>query len=460
MVFGLFQSSVPMFAREKAWAEVRMQWLWDRLGGERLLRSQMLLPDVALAACVNVDGEFDLQACFELVCHQMQVDPRRCEVRVGGFEEMGDHAGTWESAERQNVIRIRNDQLGKPLSVVSTLAHELSHEILLGGELLRQDELDQEDVTDLLPVFCGCGLFAANATVGEPRTHGAAGLSRQGYLNSGVLGYACALYAWARGETATRWKSFLRPDAAVTFKRGCRYLQRTGDSLFRPMESNHLLSASASALAVNLRDASPSASIGTLWALANLGDEARDVLGEIVPLLQHGHYEIRAAAARALGKIGGTNTATHRQLTRLVYDGHWQVRTAVALAIGRLAIDPDDAVATLSRLVVDDDSTVATAASLALVQFGADAGKADKDIFAALKKSVIRWDVDLASRLLAVLAMCQASVPDYLCRRFSFDEELRDQALHFFETEVSRFASEDWQSLTKYLLQVHCCPLG
>lgn len=460
MVFGWFQPSVPMFAREKAWTEVRMQWLWDQLGGERLLKSRMLLPDHALATCRQADGEFDLQACFELVCQQLQVDPRRCALRVGTYEDMGDHVGTWERGEPQNVIWIRADQLRQPMSVVSTLAHELSHEILLGGELLPQDAPDQEDVTDLLPVFCGCGLFAANATVGEQRTDDAAWLSRQGYLNSGVLGYACALYAWARGETASRWASCLRPDAAVTFKRGCRYLQRTGDSLFRPLEANHLASASASTLAVNLRDASPSSLIGTLWALSQREGDARGLVADIVPLLQHRHFEIRAAAARALGRIGGADPIAHRQLARLVDDRHWQVRTAVALAIGQLAMEPEDAVAALSRLLVNDDSTVAAAAGLALVQFGAEAGRVEKHIFAALKKAVIRWDVELAGRLLVVLSMCQSSVPDYLCSRFSFDAELREQALHFFETVVAPLASEDWQKLTAKLLRIQCCPLA
>ncbi len=460
MVFGWLRPSVPMFAREKAWAEIRMQWLWDQLGGERLLNSQVLLPEDVLARCVPGGGELDLQACFEIVCRQMQVDPQSCEVRVGAFDEMLDHVGTWVPREARSLISIRPDQLEEPLSVVATLANQLAHEILLRGERLRQDEPDQDSVIDLLPVFCGCGLFVANTTVEEQRREGAVLLSRQGYLNSGVLGYACALYAWARGETSAPWAAGLRPDAALTFQRGGRYLRRTGDSLFQPLESNPFFSANASTLVVRLRDASPSSSIGCLWALAERGEEARDVLSEILPLLQHRHFEVRAAAAKALGKIGGTDQETHRQLTRLVDDRRWQVRVATALAVGRLPVEPADAVATLAPLIVDDDSTVSHAAALALVQYGCDAGRAEADIFRALKKAVIGWDVGLASRLLAVLAMSQTSVPDYLYERFSFDEELRDQALHFYETDVAPVAGEDWLAVTEYLLQAHCCPLA
>ncbi|HAY79381.1 MAG TPA: hypothetical protein DCY79_06190, partial [Planctomycetaceae bacterium] len=123
-------------------------------------------------------------------------------------------------------------------------------------------------------------------------------------------------------------------------------------------------------------------------------------------------------------------------------------------------VEPADAVATLAPLIVDDDSTVSHAAALALVQYGCDAGRAEADIFRALKKAVIGWDVGLASRLLAVLAMSQTSVPDYLYERFSFDEELRDQALHFYETDVAPVAGEDWLAVTEYLLQAHCCPLA
>jgi len=50
-----------------------------------------------------------------------------------------------------------------PMSLVATMAHELGHVILLGGNLLTHDTPDQEPMTDLLTGFTGLGIFTANS---------------------------------------------------------------------------------------------------------------------------------------------------------------------------------------------------------------------------------------------------------------------------------------------------------
>ena len=66
----------------------------------------------------------------------------KCLVRLGHYVH-----------GEQSVIRIAKSQLAEPARLIATLAHELAHELLLGGGLLSASATDHEWVTDLLPVY-------------------------------------------------------------------------------------------------------------------------------------------------------------------------------------------------------------------------------------------------------------------------------------------------------------------
>jgi hypothetical protein len=125
-------------------------------------------------------------------------------------------------------IGISTAQLGDPLSLVATLAHEIGHEILIGQNRITSDESDHEPLTDLLTVFLGMGIFNGNATIRDSgwSSGGWSGWStkRLGYLDQRTFGYALARFAWARGETKPRWIKSVRPDVRAPLKQGLRFL--------------------------------------------------------------------------------------------------------------------------------------------------------------------------------------------------------------------------------------------
>lgn len=90
------------------------------------------------------------------------------------------------------------------MKVVATLAHELGHVILLGGDHLKRDEEDMEPMTDLVTVYLGLGIFTANASRRleqhqDERKQGWS-MSRLGYLPEVVFAYALARFAKERGK--------------------------------------------------------------------------------------------------------------------------------------------------------------------------------------------------------------------------------------------------------------------
>ena len=161
---------------------------------------------------------------------------------VGGLEVCDDvqlpGATGHYDPQSGGMIRIARSQLSDPISLAATLAHELSHAILLGGRLISPDVPDHERVTDLVPVYLGVGLFAANSTVQEQElttgTYSGWRAGRQGYLPGRVFGYAMALFAFMREEWYPPWAGSLRDDVSAALTQGLRFLRRRGDSLFGP----------------------------------------------------------------------------------------------------------------------------------------------------------------------------------------------------------------------------------
>src|SRR5262249_47507736 len=129
--------------------------------------------------------------------------------------------------------------------LVGIMAHELSHQRLLGENRYRSDRFDNELLTDLTAVYHGFGVFLANnprRSTGELRHWPGTKLHRPTYLSVPMLAYALAHIAWHRDETRPLWAKFLRWAPRSEFRMGLRYLQKSADSSFRPVR---LLSASA-----------------------------------------------------------------------------------------------------------------------------------------------------------------------------------------------------------------------
>lgn len=164
-----------------------------------------------------------LTVLFQRVCGYMQVDERRIDLEVFPDEanelsavvpfwraDMGGAAGLYISAtdESRLVIAVRSSKLNNPLAVVATMAHELAHVILLGGNLVDRESQDMEPLTDLTIVFLGLGIFTANAAAQfeqhqDGRSQGWS-MQRLGYLSEQMYGYALVKFAFERGGKTAR----------------------------------------------------------------------------------------------------------------------------------------------------------------------------------------------------------------------------------------------------------------
>lgn len=236
MPFAWFGSrSCPIEPEVREWIDRRWDWLGRAFGVERMLESRLVLPRPEFFPRSSRDHPDYLQATLESVCSYMGVDPRSIHLNV--YQEMNlvdrrgrplGSAGLYQKVNETYEIWIEVRTLDYIHTIVSTIAHELGHVLLLGEGRISSDEEDHEHLTDLLTVFLGLGVFSANTVIREENwTSDGANFtitSRSGYLTMPMYAYALALYARDRGETRPAWTRELRPDVRSPFKQSLRYL--------------------------------------------------------------------------------------------------------------------------------------------------------------------------------------------------------------------------------------------
>jgi hypothetical protein len=232
----------------KEWIEERLQWLSDEFGHDVFTRRALILPLAEFFPDPYDASDESVRVLMDRVCGYMDADPERVQLRLFDnpnplwlVNERGHYlpptAGRYDERSHKAIIHIETSQLGDPMTLVGTIAHELAHLRLLGERRIRDDIYDNELLTDLTVVFFGLGIFLANV----PRSWASqitqwpgATAPRPEYMTQNMFGYALAHTAWFRQERHPKWARHLRLDARPSFKQGLRYLWASGDSKFRP----------------------------------------------------------------------------------------------------------------------------------------------------------------------------------------------------------------------------------
>jgi hypothetical protein len=239
----LFSSRCPVSERDRAWAEQRTRWLAGEVGLERIRSLPVILPTPeffpdpydgspeAGVRMVRRVGQF-MGVGTQGLDVQFYADDR--PPIFGGMQHGA--AGLFEQAGQMVRVSLASSNLDDPLTLVATAAHELSHVLLHGQGRLSGEEPDHEQVTDLLTVVLGFGVFTANSRIRSHNWHDGNregwSIQRVGYLTQPQVGYALALFAHVRNEEAPPWAGELCADVRSPFKQGLRYLRKAGTSLF------------------------------------------------------------------------------------------------------------------------------------------------------------------------------------------------------------------------------------
>jgi hypothetical protein len=249
-MFSWFRPVCPCDPAAKRWVEDRLRWLTRQFGLHVLLERPIILPTEEFFPDPWDGSTKAACAMFHRVCEYMGVDRTCVELRFFDQKErswsplgraFGIKAGTWSGAEQpwlRGVVSIERGGLYQPADLVGIMAHELSHQRLLGEGRADPDAFDNELLTDLTAVFFGFGVFLANnprKSTGKLDRWPGTSLFRPEYLSEPMLGYALAHIAWHRDEGRPAWAKALRWAPRAVFKQGHRFLTQRADSSFKPV---------------------------------------------------------------------------------------------------------------------------------------------------------------------------------------------------------------------------------
>jgi hypothetical protein len=438
MVFSrLFTRSPLDDPREKAWTELRMQWLSEQFGVDALLNAEVLTPTPECFPEPYGGTLEDAERLMRRLCLHYGLNAARIRLSLHEPEEMPNATGTYEVDDAgATLIRLARTQLLNHDSLLATLAHELAHVRLLGERRLAFETPDHEFVTDLLPVYFGAGVFNANATVRDRTevdgTWVRWQIERQGYLPSRMYGYAFALFGWVRGEEAPEWAGHLRKDARDVFHTAMRYLRKCEDSLFTRETAGRPTDPPPTAdLIEDLRTGTPSRQIAALWRLR---EDHRHPAGAVPAVLRAARSKspmISATALETLAAIAEPNAEFESAVRPLLRHAHPAVRSTAIRAVLRLSPRLEEAVQDFAACLNDPNLTVTCWAAHALAGCGRAAMAAEPELLAVLKRSVVKHHHELTE--LCVAALCAGHEDEDVVRsvvRDAFpDPEIHNQAI-------------------------------
>jgi len=245
-MFSFFAPKCPIDLWRKTWIEWRWKWLGEQFGWDKMLQCKVFHPEDIPHSKQSKLSHQEARDIFDFIAASLPVDRDRVNFEILAEERMPENSvGFYQLRDEESsalkpksTIYLADSELNVFVSTVSTLAHELAHEALLGKGIVTGHEYDHERLTDLLPSFFGYGIFTANNTVETAYWHDVeftySAWQQKGYLSSLELGHALALFCWLRREQSPSWISRLRPDAAKTLKASLRFLERSGDALLTP----------------------------------------------------------------------------------------------------------------------------------------------------------------------------------------------------------------------------------
>lgn len=238
----------PVEEEDKLWIEESMQWLLEEFGVSAFRAVTVVLPTDDFFPDEYFADEEDAQSLVERICEYMNVNPDLLELEFF-HDEFGELqrnmlcsegssdgvSGHYRKRRNKFVISLDSSQLGQPMNLVATIAHELGHVRLLGEGRVHAGYEDHEPLTDLLTVFLGLGVFTSNTAFSFQQWTDTSSqgwqTARSGYLTEEMFGYALALFALMRGESRPSWSKYLIGSVATYFKNGQKYLEKTGDAV-------------------------------------------------------------------------------------------------------------------------------------------------------------------------------------------------------------------------------------
>jgi|GEM_PF-451245 len=242
--------------KNRQWLEEYFLWLIHSFGKEYITNKKILIPDNKHFPVYYNEDLKSASETLNILAIQMDLDPSEINLHIykEGQSEIDTGSPLGQRIFLQNIkgekysggvyfgkqedgrylIGLEEKKLKDPLSMIATLAHELSHIKLLGEKRI---EKNNECLTDLTTVIFGLGFISANSAFRSLSGFDFWGWNRSGYLSQRQWGYALALYAHLREEENPAWIKFLSPNVKGAFNQSITFIQNNPELIYKKIET-------------------------------------------------------------------------------------------------------------------------------------------------------------------------------------------------------------------------------
>ncbi|TCI90591.1 hypothetical protein [Tenacibaculum sp. M341] len=232
------KNKLPITQEDRVWVEMNLSWFKSQINKKRHMQIKTVTPTKDF-----YDRDFDgteKDADFILERNMKLIGLKTSKITLQYFSDtnvrMSDGtilstpadingkwssaSGTYQKTKHGAIISIEREQLKDTDSLIATLAHELSHQFLLGE---RRYGTDDEYTTDLVAVFYGFGIFLGN-THFQFKSEGFGWKStKKGYLPEQIIAYTMAKLSYERKE-ATDYSVYLKKSVKKYFDQSMEWI--------------------------------------------------------------------------------------------------------------------------------------------------------------------------------------------------------------------------------------------
>lgn len=247
----LFKPSATVTEEDRIWIEEAFIWFEEQYGRDFLKSVEIIEPTKKYFNHSFSGKQEDAEFVLDRLCEIMQIKNAKIELYYfsdaplefsdegieitqsptgDGYQnsyklgQYSEHKDTFE-------IGIELKLLKSPNSLIATIAHELSHLMLLGeGRLAENDE----ELTDLNCIALGLGIFISNAIFNYQQWQGTShqgwSMNRSGYIPEQVAAYAMAIFQNFQGNQSD-WDKYLNKSVRKMYLKNLKYLDKTKDEI-------------------------------------------------------------------------------------------------------------------------------------------------------------------------------------------------------------------------------------
>ncbi len=232
------KKKLPITKEDKVWVDEDLNWLRTEFGEEHFMEIRTVTPTKDFYERTFDGTEKDAKFILERTMELMNIQD--ADIKLEFFSdspiEMADGTilttpaninGSWESAsgtyqqtENETIISIERGQLKNPISLIATISHELSHQILLGENRIEEND---EFLTDFTAIAYGFGIFIGNSRFQFTSQGFGWQSSSQGYLPEQIIAYAMAWLSKERNEEID-FSQYLNKSMKKYFEQSFEYL--------------------------------------------------------------------------------------------------------------------------------------------------------------------------------------------------------------------------------------------